>query len=111
MLIFSDSNATCGALCDSNREKRSGSVNRSGWTKSYISTDTPKGTGDHEHYYEYIGKPLSDRLVYDSNGNSYINCEKKAIQVRSRELGENWLHLVKKYTLEWMAILDAVFFA
>ena len=77
---------------------------KSGWTKSYVSTDTPDGTGDHEHYYQYLGKPQSDRLVYDSKGVTYTNCAKKAIQVRTRELGAYWFKFISEYTLERMAI-------
>ena len=69
-----------------------------------MSRDTPGGTGDHEHYYEYLGTPLSARLVYDSKGVSYTNCEKKAIFVKQRNIGTYWWRLAKEFTLEWMAI-------
>ena len=47
-----------------------------------MSTDTPGGTGDHEHYFYYLN-PNVDRLtVYDYNGREYKHCEKKAIHVR-----------------------------
>ena len=106
VLIFSDNSSTCGSSCESDRKRRSVSIKKSGWTKSFVSTDTSDGTGDHEHYYQYLGKSKSDRLVYDSNGVTYTNCDKKAIQIKQREIGRYWWKLVKEYTLEWMAIFE-----
>ena len=47
-----------------------------------MSTDTPSGTGDHEHYFYYLRKDIDRLTVYDYNGTVYTKCEKKAIHVR-----------------------------
>ena len=47
-----------------------------------MSTDTPGGTGDHEHYFYYLNKNTDRLTVYDYNGKEYKNCEKKALHVR-----------------------------
>ena len=47
-----------------------------------MSTDTPGGTGDHEHYFYYLNKNTDRLNVYDYNGKEYKNCEKKALHVR-----------------------------
>ena len=101
-LFFSDATSSCKSLCESdsesNRNKRSHS-GRKGWTKYFTSTDTPDGTGDHEHYFFYYGDDERDRLaVYDLNGSIYKGCKKTAIDVRERETGKGWWALSKKYT-------------
>ena len=57
-------------------------LSRTGWTPFYMSTDTPGGTGDHEHYFYYLNKNTDRLTVYDYNGKEYKNCEKKALHVR-----------------------------
>ena len=74
-----------------------------------MNTDKPSGTGDHEHYFYYHGDVENDRIVYDSKGTIYTNCEKKAIQVREKETGKHWWSLTNNYTLEWMAITALYF--
>ena len=63
-----------------------------------MNTDSPIGTGDHEHYFYYLnGK---NRLeVLDPDGNIYSNCHKKAIHVRKKETHEPWWDLSSSYTL------------
>ena len=109
-LFFSDSNRSCKKFCEtdlnSNRKKRSDS-GRKGWTQYFTSTDTPNGTGDHEHYFFYYGNENRDRLaVYDSNGSVYTSCNKTAIDVRERETGKFWWALSKNYTLIFSKFKD-----
>ena len=95
-MMFSDSTNTCGSQCDSSRSKRSTDANSTEkitrWTHFYMNTDSPIGTGDHEHYFYYLnGK---NRLeVLDPDGNIYLNCIKKAIHVRKKETHEPWWDL------------------
>ena len=113
VLMFSDNQSTCGSLCDSKRRKRRTS-GREGWTKSYISTDTPDGTGDHEHYFYYYGNKKGKTFesarqklkVYDSNGVAYEDCEKKAIYVRERETHKGWWTSKNSYTLLFSKTTD-----
>ena len=72
---------------------------KEGWTKFYINSDTPNGTGDHEHYFDYNGRRKNRLTVYDSNGNAYKDCLKTAIHVRERETGKPWWSLMKTNTL------------
>ena len=109
-LFFSETNSSCKSLCESvsesNRNKRSGS-GRKGWTKYFRSTDTPSGTGDHEHYFFYYGDDERDRLaVYDSNGSIYKSCKKTAIDVRERRTHKPWWALTKDYTLLFSKFTD-----
>jgi len=97
VLFFSDKQSTCG--CGSARKKRSDS-GREGWTKFFTNTDTPKGTGDHEHYFNFIGDSNLDILkVYDSSGLEYTGCVKKAIHIRERRTHSPWWKLKNSYTL------------
>ena len=104
VLIFSDVESTCGSMCESERSKRS-EFGRKGWTKSYMNTDKPTGTGDHEHYFHYLKNSDNRRFVYDSDGTKYTNCVKKAIQVREKDSGKHWWALTNEFTLEWMAYI------
>ena len=71
---------------------------KEGWTRSFFSTDTPGGTGDHEHYFHYYGK-LDRFKAYDSNNKEYNNCIKRAIHIREKETGLPWWVLNKSNTL------------
>ena len=106
VLIFSEDNKTCGTLCNSKRKKRS-ATEREGWTKFFINADSPNGTGDHEHYFHYYGSEKLDRLkVYDTNGNEYEECVKKAIHVRERQTMDPWWKLTRTYTLLFSEFSD-----
>ena len=99
VLIFSNTQSTCGSMCESNTKPFSSSGRR-GWTRSFISNDTPGGTGDHEHYFQFQGNSNLDKLqVYDSSGTAYSNCVKKAIFVRERETGIPWWVSKNKFTI------------
>ena len=83
ILMFSNSNSTCGSKCNVNGFERREIMSRTGWTLFYTNEDNPFGTGDHENFFEFLNG--RDRLkVYDLNGEAYTNCEKKAIHIRHR---------------------------
>ena len=92
VLIFSDINSTCGSMCESKRKKRS-SFGRTGWTLFYTNQDSPRGSGDHENYFDFINKKHDRLSVYDIDGNEYINCKKKAIHVRQRDKKNRYSNL------------------
>ena len=93
-------------MCNSGRKKRSDSV-KEGWTKFFINSDTPNGTGDHEHYFYYYGNDNRDRLnAYDSDGAIYGNCVKTAIHVRERETGDPWWKLRSNFALLFSEFTD-----
>ena len=94
--MFSDVNSSCGSLCGS---KRRSSPSLEGWTKFFTSTDTPNGTGDHEHFFFYNINNRDRLEVYDQNGAVNKNCIKTAIHVRERETGIPWWILRKSHTL------------
>ena len=101
--MFSESNNKCGELCGSNRSKRStlpknGPI-KTGWTPFYMNSDSPSGTGDHEHYMYYINGDHDRLRVYDSDGEAYTNCTKKAIHVQQTEIHVPWWTLATSYTL------------
>ena len=96
VLMFSDVNSSCGSLCGS---KRRSSPSLEGWTKFFTSTDTPNGTGDHEHFFFYNINNRDRLEVYDQNGAVNKNCIKTAIHVRERETGIPWWILRKSHTL------------
>lgn len=99
VLFFSDKRSSCGSLCKSERKKRS-DFGREGWTRFFTNNDTPKGTGDHEHYFDYIGGTKPDLLkVYDSSGTAYTGCVKKAIHIREKDTHSPWWSLRNSYTL------------
>ena len=101
--MFSESNNQCGKLCESNRSKRSASPKsdaiKTGWTPFYMNADHPNGTGDHEHYFFYINGDHNRLRVYDSDGQAYTNCKKKAIHVREKGSHVPWWTLATSYTL------------
>ena len=108
-MMFSDTNSTCGALCKPNRSKRSALQSdaiRTGWTPFYMNADDPSGTGDHEHYSYFINNKYDRLTVYDSNGQAYKGCEKKAIHIRERETQIPWWTLSASYTLLFSNITD-----
>lgn len=107
--MFSSINSTCGALCESNRSKRSAlnsDAIKTGWTPFYMNADDPSGTGDHEHYSYYINENYDRLTVYDSDGQAYKNCEKKAIHIRERETQIPWWTLSTSYTLLFSKFTD-----
>ena len=101
--MFSDSNNQCGKLCKSNRSKRSAlppnATIKTGWTVFYMNTDHPNGTGDHEHYFYYVDGDHDRLTVYDSDGQAYSDCTKKAIHVREKDSHVPWWTLATSYTL------------
>ena len=102
ILIFSNSSRTCGSFCGLNRAKRSADENgietkKEGWTRFYMSSDDPTGTGDHEHYWYYV-KTDDELKVYDLDGQAWRKCTKKAIVVRDREYQKFWWELSRSYT-------------
>ena len=103
ILMFSDSNNQCGKLCKSNRSKRSAlppnATIKTGWTVFYMNTDHPNGTGDHEHYFYYVDGNHDRLTVYDSDGQAYSDCTKKAIHVREKDTNVPWWTLATSYTL------------
>ena len=103
VLFFADNNNLTQSVCKSNRRKRNDynyTLEKEGWTKSFISTDTPSGTGDHEHYFLYYGyRKLATFKAYDSNKKEYKNCIKRAVHIREKETGLPWWVLNKSNTL------------
>ena len=104
ILIFSNSNSTCGSLCNPKLTRRSASkngnemnINKAGWTLMYMSADKPSGTGDHEHYGYYKRDDIL--IVYDQEGQAWQNCKKRAILVRERKTHLPWWNLSSYYTL------------
>ena len=84
ILIFSETNSTCGSMCQLTRNKRSDSA-RTGWTLFYTSQDSPNGSGDHENYFDFVDGKRDRLTVYDLSGKAYTNCKKKAVHVRKRD--------------------------
>ena len=103
--MFSNSNSTCGSLCDSENSKqrrgnkKGANVKKSGWTPFYMNTDDPEGTGDHEHYSYYLTKEDNRLIVYGSDGQAYEDCTKKAIHIRERLTHSPWWKLAINYTI------------
>ena len=94
--------------------KRRGTTNivKEGWTQFFLSTDTPhepansKNPGEHEHYFFFANNQNHKRTeVYDSNGNEFTKCDKKAIIVRSRNEHKYWWDLRTDYTLRMVCNL------
>ena len=94
--MFSDIDSSCGSLCGSRRRSGSG---KEGWTRFFTSSDTPSGTGDHEHFFFYSNNKRDRLEVFDRNGAVNKNCVKQAIHVRERETGTPWWILRKSHTL------------
>ena len=104
--MFSDQNSTCGSMCGLNKRQRrdDSDMMKEGWTDFFLSTDTPttpedSNTGEHEQYNFYAGKSNLRTNVYDSDGNAFTNCIKKAIIVRERSTHKYWWDLRTEYTL------------
>ena len=104
--MFSEQNNTCGAMCGSSKRNRRANSNivKKGWTDFFLSSDTPttpevSNTGEHEQYHFYSGNSNLRTNVYDSNGNAFTQCSKKAIIVRERSTHRYWWDLRTEYTL------------
>ena len=102
--MFSEQTSTCGSMCGSSKRERRSNIAKKGWTDFFLSTDTPttpidSNTGEHEEYYFYAGNSNRRTKVYDSNGNAFTQCSKKAIIVRERNTHVYWWDLRTDYTL------------
>ena len=67
------------------------------------------GDGDHEHYFFYLKSKRERLKVYDSNGEAYTGCYKRAIIVRERNTQLYWWELVSSNTLERLAKFESIF--
>ena len=105
ILMFSESNSTCGSLCDPKKSKQrrevdeAGDIKKSGWTPFYMNSDKPSGTGDHEHYYYYLNKNNNRLSVYGHDGKEYIGCKKTAMHIRTMETHIPWWKLAINFTI------------
>ena len=106
--MFSEKNTTCGTRCNSGKRKRRADkkhIIKEGWTKHYLSKDTPltpenaEDPGDHEQLYFFQNEPSRLRTqIFDSSGQAFGQCEKIAIHVREIG-GDPWHVLMRRYTL------------